>query len=235
MSWLGSNRKNKQAARDLIFDCGPRHSVLLLPGCRCECVKTALRKGVITKDTVCTFVERDLDAAIEMMAWVEKEWKGIPPLIHQGELCDLEMLPTDMAFIDLFGNITKADMDWIQKQLIPNLMPGSDLAFTFGLPVRSNEFVKNAMGVMMTKYADLFQAKQNALKIESQHRPIVAFYDILFEHLLKGYSFNLDFLTYKDGKTYTMLLMLIRDIRKTYEKMLSDMMRTPLEESDGVS
>ncbi len=215
--WLSDDRKNKNLAREKVFSCGPKKSILLLPGYRCECVKEALQKGVITKDTVCTFVERDLETACQIKQWVYDEWKfPIPPIVHMGELMTLKMHPIDLAYIDLFGNLTKAEVEWIQNELIPNLMPGSDLFFTFSVPIRGNEFMRRALNTMNTKYNSMFNDRMDKVKnIKKEAREVAALYDVIFERMFVDHSYNTEFWTYRDRGPFTMLLMTLKSIKQS--------------------
>lgn len=215
MPWLSDNRNNKKIARDLVFNCGPKKSVLLLPGYRCECVKLALSKGVITPKTICTFAERDPAVAEHIRWWVEKEWTYHLPIIHEGELHEMEMHPIDLGYIDLFGNLTKVEMEWVKNQLIPNLMPNADLAFTFSVPIRGNEFMKAALATMQVKYPALYEKKMERVAcLEEQVRPVAALYACLFEQLLTNYDYEIDFHNYRDRGPFTMLLVRLTKIAK---------------------
>lgn len=220
MPWLSDNRKNKRIAREKVFSSGPKKSVLLLPGYRCECVQHALSNGIITQDTVCTFVERDLETACGISQWITDNWKlPVPPMIHQGELYKLEMVPIDLGYIDLFGNLTKIEVDWIQNKLIPNLMPGCDLFFTFSVPIRSNDFIKRALITLNTKHQDLFQKKLNAIQgVEPRAIQVAALYEILFERMFKDHKYNIEYWSYRDT-TFTMLLVMLKNIVKTPETL----------------
>jgi hypothetical protein len=224
MPWLSDNREKKKIARERVFSCGPRKSVLLLPGYRCECAKLALQREVVTENSVCTFVEKEEETITQIRRWIRKEWKlTVPPIIHQGELSSLKMHPIDLGYVDLFGNLTKLELDWIQNQLVPNLMPGCNLAFTFSFPLRGNDFVKRGLMTMNDKYFDLYKTKLKSLEeIDDQVRPLAAFYDIIFSSLLSDHSYQKDFLSYKDGKIHTMLLVMFTNIRKNPEKLLQD-------------
>jgi hypothetical protein len=217
--WLSDNRENKKLAREKVFSCDPKKSVLLLPGYRCECAKYGLSKGIITEDTVCLFVEREIETVCAIRQWVQDQWQlPIPPLIHYGELYDLEMIPIDLGYIDLFGNLTKTEIDWIQKQLIPNLMPGCDLAFTFSVPIRGNEFMKRALITMNTKHVDIFQNKLKNIKgIDPQAKQVAALYEILFERLFADHHYSIEFWTYRDKAPFTMLLVILKNITKNPE------------------
>lgn len=216
MPWLSDNRENKKYARELaFFNCGIKKSVLLLPGYRCECVKLALEKGIITPKTVCTFVERDPQVAEHIRWWLDKEWQYNMPIFHEGELHELEMHPIDLGFIDLFGNLTRADMTWLKDQLIPNLMPYSDLAFTFSVPIRGNDFMKNALFTMQTKYSALYQSKLDSVKRLEEHvQPVAALYACLFEQLFTDFTYTIDFHTYRDRGPFTMMLVRLNQIIK---------------------
>lgn len=215
MPWLSDNREKKRYARELVFDCGPKKSVLLLPGFRCECAKVAVEKGVITQKTICTFAERDPQVAEHIRWWIDKEWKCNIPIFHEGELNEFEMHPIDLGYIDLFGNLTRKDMDWVVKQLIPNLMPHADLAFTFCSPIRGNDFMKNALATIQTKYAELYQSKLEILDYLTEvSRPVAAGYACLFDKLFTDYNYEIEFHNYRDHGPFTMILVRITNIIK---------------------
>jgi len=219
MPWLSDNRENKRLARERVFSCGPKKSILLLPGYRCECVQYALKQGIVTPTTVCTFVERDMETMCGIRQWVSDSWElPIPPLIHHGELHSLEMVPIDLGYIDLFGNLTKIEVEWIQKELVPNLMPGCDLCFTFSVPIRGNEFMKRALVTMNTKHVELFHEKINGINgVDPQAKQVAALYDILFERLLIDHQYTAEFWTYRDRGPFTMLLAMFKNITKNPE------------------
>jgi hypothetical protein len=192
---------------------------LLLPGYKCECIKTALEKGVVTTQTVCLFVERELESACGIKQWITEHWDmPFPPLVHYGELHKLSLVPVDLAYIDLLGNLTRVDLKWIQRELVPNLMPGCDLAFTFSVPFRGNKFIKSALEVVKTKHTDLFRTRIESVCVESRVKEIAVFYEILFEEILAKHSYNVEFLTYKDT-VFTMLVMMIRNINPCVEQL----------------
>lgn len=223
MPWLTDNRQNKKLAREQVFSCNPKKSVLLLPGYRCACAKYALNHGIITEDTICTFVERDIETVCQIRQWVKDKWTfPIPPIVHHGELSEFVMHPIDLAYIDLFGNLTKSDFGWVKNQLVHNLMPGCDLAFTFSVPIRSNEFIKQALLTMNVKHTELFNIKLNNFeKIEKQEtKQVAALYDIIFEQFLMDFKYEANFWTYKDQGPYTMLLMMFKNINKNPELLL---------------
>lgn len=125
------------------------------------------------------------------------------------------MLPTDFAFIDLFGNLTRRDWTWIESQLVPNLMPDAQLCFTFCQTVR-NQFMQKVMAVLEPK-----PVYQNALAALPKHikglaRPLAAAYTVLFEDgFLKNYSYTVDFHPYKNiASKHAMILMRLRHITK---------------------
>jgi hypothetical protein len=223
MPWLSDNRENKKQARDRVFNCQPKRSVLLLPGFRCECVQLAINNGIITEDTVCTFVERDAETFCQIKQWVHDHWSlSVPPIIHHGELSSLQMYPIDLGYIDLFGNLTKVEVEWIQNQLIPNLMPGSDLAFTFSVPLRGNDFMRRALATMNTKYTQLFQVKLKALNIKGEAKQVAALYAILFERMFADYKYDIGFWTYRDRGPFTMMLVIINNIIKNPEILMRE-------------
>jgi hypothetical protein len=222
MPWFSDNREKKKEARERVFNCGPKRSVLLLPGYRCECASYAIKRGVITKDTSCIFVEREEETAYQIKQWIASEWNLLPPLIHQGELNTLQMFPIDLGYIDLFGNLTKAEIDWMQKELIPNLMPRSDLAFTFSVPIRGNDFMRHALATMNNRHTSLFNDRANKLDLNGDARQIAALYTIIFEKMFCDYKYEINFWTYRDRGPFTMLLVLLNNIIKDPEKLLRE-------------
>lgn len=216
MVWKANGLDEKRVAREVALDCGPRQSVLLMPGHDCEDAKLALAKGVITERSTALFVERDPVVYEEIVRWVEAEWSLLlPPLVYKTDLCDFKMVPVDFAFIDLFGNLTRRDWTWIEGELVPNLMPGTQLCFTFCQTVR-NQFMQKVMAVMPPK-----PAYQRALESLPSHinglaRPLAATYQALFEEgFLRGHSYSIDFHPYKNSQSkHSMLLMRLRNVTK---------------------
>jgi hypothetical protein len=215
MIWT-RNDLEKQAAREVAFDCGPRKSVLLMPGYSCEDAKLALSKNVINENTTVVFVERDDESHQEIKRWVETEWLlPLPPLIYNTDLCEIKLIPIDFAYIDLFGNLTKKDWRWIETQLVPNLMPGSQLCFTFCQTVR-NQFMQNVMSCMQSK--SVYQNCFNSLpkNIKGLARPLAATYKTLFESgFMENYTYDVDFHTYRNQSCiHSMLLFKMSNIQR---------------------
>jgi hypothetical protein len=214
MVWRATGLDEKRVAREIALDCGPCRSVLLMPGYCCEDAKLALEKGVVDEHSTVVFVERDPQVYEEIVRWVEREWSLLlPPLVYKTDLCDLKMVPTDFAFIDLFGNLTRRDWTWIEHQLVPNLMPGANLCFTFCQTVR-NQFMQKVITVMEPK--DIYKERLAALpkNIKGLARSLAATYQTLFEEgFLKGYQYAIDFHPYKNSTSkHAMLLMRLKNI-----------------------
>lgn len=81
--WKSTGLDEKKIAREVALDCGPRKSVLLMPGYCCEDAKLALAKSVINEQTTAIFVEREVEIYQEIVRWVQSEWSLIlPPLVY---------------------------------------------------------------------------------------------------------------------------------------------------------
>lgn len=213
MIWRGKNLDQKQKAREAAFDCTPRQSILLMPGYDCEDLKLAINKGIVKDNTTIFLIERERTVCDQIRKWIDKEWSlPLPPLVYHTNLCDYPMVPIDFAYIDLFGNLSQKDWKWIQSQLVPNLMPGSQLCFTFCCNVWGNVFMQQVIRKLEEKprYSEIL----NSLNFYGKTKHLAATYYMLFKYgFLEGYNFDIDFLPYRNTvHKHSMMLMRIRNI-----------------------
>lgn len=157
------DRPLKNLARMFALDVGPKKSVLMLPGKSALDVKAAIEKGIITSRTRCLFVERDEETAEQLKSQLES-LKGMPNnwRIHQGNLESVVLTePVDYAFLDLCGPITFDIVQWLDQELSPHLMTGSDLVINFAYGHRHCSFGKELREFFDTADDDIVQYQRN--------------------------------------------------------------------------
>tara|TARA_Y100000310_G_C20697629_1_gene826820 strand:+ start:1082 stop:2041 length:960 start_codon:yes stop_codon:yes gene_type:complete len=226
--WTPGSRPIKERTRQALFmDMRRKKSILLMPGNLGRDLELAIQFGVVTKRTKITCVEKDED---ELDA-LKKRIKCIVPSGFQqpvffGKDIFTISLPSsvDFAWIDLCGNLREKDLFWFSNMLVPNLLPNTELAFTFSKRFRANKLIKGLL-------THLEEHRQERIFIESGRFPLfldvklqrmmVAQYELL-KSLLCPYEFECELYYYKDldfhRKNHTMILFKIFNLKTNVKK-----------------
>jgi hypothetical protein len=189
------DRDRKAQAREIALACvnGPKRNVLMLPGKQARCVEKAVKLGTFDEHTKGVFVEQDPDVFPLMKKAVQKV--GLKGIFLQADLTDVVFLkPIDYAFFDFCGSINDATARWMMEQAVGNLAPSAELAFTFAMPFRSNDFIKTMSHIVdgndeAKAYINTLATEYGICNDEQNHR--ILFFVAILKALLYPFDFDL--------------------------------------------
>ena len=141
------NRLHKKSVREYLLDEIPKSkSSLWLPSNKAECIKSAIRTGIVTPATKLVCVERDQKVFKEMKNEVLQllDWHHAPCLFH-GDLIDLKPKQKfDLCFLDFLGTIESYNLlNWIKNILSPQIEKGATIGITLTYSWRNNQCMHN--------------------------------------------------------------------------------------------
>ena len=152
MVYKADGRMLKSDIRTMIANActKTKRTAIMLPAGGAHDVALFLQEGVINRRTKLFAVERDPDVAAEM--WVSLFNLGMGPKTtkHVGEIETLKLKDAkiDLAYIDLCGPGTEAQIDWIGEQLLPRLTDDADVFVTLKTNNRgAGFFAENDLGI----------------------------------------------------------------------------------------
>lgn len=193
------NKPHKDKSRDMILRTGRKNHIFLMPGHMALDVQKCVKIGTIDDKTKMTFCERDKN----IYKLQQKAIKKILPANYQepkANNCSLDKItfssPIDMAWIDLFGNLTYSECFWVKDVLLPALMPGAEVAFTFASFYRGNEVITRCIEEE-DKESPVF-AKYNKFAREEfvGNTEAITAQLILLKYLFSGYSYEPEMIDY---------------------------------------
>jgi len=219
MTWSGTNRRNKETAREKIFVDAlsraetPIRSAIMLPAHEMLCIQQALSSGVFDLNTKCLCVERNQQIYDKMCNQIEtlKYSQCVPVYgeLHKTSLNE----KIDFAFLDFNGPLIREICLWVESELRPNIISSTQLAFSFLLAFRNNKFIHEAY--------EFFQKDQDAsdflynISFEyKQPNPTIATYIAIFRLILHPYTFDLlPVIDYRDSQTIIVIRLV--DFKET--------------------
>lgn len=141
LNW--NNRLQKVDARNYALESvGLRKSSLWLPGSGCLCIREAVKKGIVGRDSSVILVERSQSVIDLVKHYADNRLKNQNVVIHFGELSSLHLSSSlDYAFIDFMGGLNHSIVEWMKGELSQNLLPGATVCVTHSYGWRNNKFL----------------------------------------------------------------------------------------------
>jgi hypothetical protein len=227
-NWSPASRPIKERTRQtLMQDMTPKKSVLLMPGNLARDLEVAIQHKVLNRRSRIVCVEKDNAEISSLSRRIQRIVpKGFrKPELHHQDVFKIKLdHPVDFAWIDLCGNLRKKDIPWLQNELVPNLMPDAELAFTFSIRTRGNNFIQGVTDYLNKHEPDYVFTESGKLPIyldPSIQSKIITFIAILRLSLYPC-GFDTDVFRYRDieanARSHNMVLFRLYNFQKTKAK-----------------
>jgi hypothetical protein len=196
--WGKDNKPFKNAARtnQLAGAALNAKTALFLPGSGCECVKEAMKMGLIDRDSYVIAVERLPSVAKtihETLTNMELNYMIHPKELH---LLRFNRKKIDFAFLDLMGSMSRETAFWLTQELSPNLRDGSAVSFTFQKSQRKQTFINSCETILRKHFQTEFGYLRLDLRIRDDlHRA----YMFALRACLSEWDFKSEISEYNDG------------------------------------
>lgn len=190
----------KHKSRERAFkNVGPCKYVLLLPGQTAEDYHYAVDLGVIVKNTKVLFVENNTQVQTKLKNKFEFIDGFEKPIFFLGNLNSLKIPWTqiDFCWLDLLGNLSLQDCEWVKLELAPKIHLQSIVCFTFQAAYRNNSM----LGDLVDKYRQnpkLIEEYAFSRKIQPKYFSYMAAHIEQIESLFSNYSPNIEYSEYTD-------------------------------------
>jgi hypothetical protein len=151
-NWKTDNRPSKNLSREMATDFSLRKSALFLPADTAVDLLLAEQKGMISKCTKLTLVERHPQRSNTLRQIVKSSgWTNAR--IHPDELHNLVLTHNlDYAWIDLNGTVDFFLAQWITEELSIKLISYSVLCLTQEYCWRNNKWLKQVREYVLKNY-----------------------------------------------------------------------------------